>query len=216
MARSSAILVCLLGLAAAAMAVNDDQCTKEMMSVMEKYGSSGPCPKVLNETITATSKENCPNTNQWVDCFALFEDSWTDLLDDCEDLFDDSACLKKYGDDEFERKVKDECAAKRRDILAKYPAGDACIAVLQGAIYATDATQCPVSADLAKCFNEFEDDWTDLVDDCEDLFEYSACTELKNMGDDEFESFVKNGAAASSGMAAAVLAAAGAVMLLAM
>lgn len=218
MARSLTIIGCLLSLAVAAVAVNDDKCNEETAAIMMKYGSDSPCARFLNKTITATSNEDCPNTNMWVDCFALFEDSWTDLLDDCEDQFDNSACLKQYGDDEFERMVKDECARKRRNMVAKYDAGSECKVMLDTAIYAADDNDCPSNTTLmAQCFSKFEDDWTDLVDDCEELFWYSGCTQLTKLGDDEFEKWVKeNGATSSSGMAVAVLAAAGAVMVLAL
>lgn len=221
MARSHALLAfcCLLGMVTVALAqVNDDKCDEELQTQMTKY-SDRPCRNVLNTTITATSKDDCPNKNQYVDCFAVFEDSWTDLYDDCEDIFDNSACLKSLGDDQFERMVKDDCARKRRGIMQKYDAGaDArCIEVLTRVTYASDDSSCPSDqTEVAQCFAKFEDDWTDLMDDCESLWANSGCSWLRKLGDDEFEAWVKdNSASRAASIGGLVLAAVGAAVLLA-
>ncbi len=49
----------------------------------------------------------------------LKEDDWTDLVDECEDVFSDSACLKKFSDDGFEKWLKSECAEDVNKIMDK-------------------------------------------------------------------------------------------------
>lgn len=216
MARSTLMFICLLGLAAVAMAIDDDQCEAEMEKVMMKYTGQA-CYDILKGTITETDKSKCLNEKQYFDCFALQEDSWTDLYDDCEDLFDNSACLKSLGDDQFERRVKDSCDKKRRNLMAQYDSADPCLTTIKSAVYATTDATCPTQKDLAVCLYKFEDDWTDATDDCEDMFAKSGCSWLSKMGDDEFERFVKENSAvsAAAGAATALLAAGmGAVALL--
>jgi hypothetical protein len=214
MARYSFLAVALCAVLAVqlAQAIDDDNCRGEAEKILAMYSGSG-CAKVINQTIYATSKDDCPNKNYWVDCFGQMQERWTDFYDDCEDAFDDSACLSNLGDDEFERLLKNECYSDRRKQLAKYDGNDKCLYILANATY---SDTCPDKTELHDCFKKHETSWTEAVDDCEEMWEDSPCEWLADYGDDEFENWLDgNSAASAATFASAALAAVAVLALLA-